>query len=506
MMGENTSLEALAVELPEDIARAREHGDLELAARMIDRRVQKNIPDALRQRLLLEKEILSLLPERYPYSWEEALREAKSVFRGFRDEELETYLEEGALEWIYLNGERRVKNDFIANLIKTREELAGRLFDDRRLDGKRSFFRVLDEAVARMKKQQTVRCHFRIRSTVTVNEASERPGKRIQVQLPVPVEYSQVRDFRLLHCEPENAVLAPGQYPQRTVCLESVYRTGQKFSIEYTFETEMKYWDWKKAMEERRAAEEAETGKNGETAEEAEAVKNREAAKEQETGKGRENAADGGQQEAGGGASGFLGEQLPHIRFTPYLKALTGEVTGDEKDPLKKAKRIYDFITTRVMYSYVRSYFTIPQQVTFAGTSLKGDCGLQALLFITMCRIAGVPARWQSGLYANPLEIGCHDWAQFYAEPYGWLYVDCSFGGAAYRAGDMERWDFFFGNLEPYRLPAASEYQHEFYCPKKYRRADPYDNQMGEAEYEDEQLLHGRDFETEHEVLEIWTD
>ena len=37
-----------------------------------------------------------------------------------------------------------------------------------------------------------------------------------------------------------------------------------------------------------------------------------------------------------------------------------------------------------------------------------------ALTFITMCRIAGVPARWQSGLYVAPDSVGSHDWAEFY--------------------------------------------------------------------------------------------
>lgn len=104
-------------------------------------------------------------------------------------------------------------------------------------------------------------------------------------------------------------------------------------------------------------------------------------------------------------------------------------------------------LALKVMYSFVRSYFTIPQQVTYIASGMKGDCGLQALLFITMCRIAGIPAGWQSGLYANPRTIGCHDWAEFYIEPYGWLFADCSFGGAAYRAGHPERWEFYFGNL-----------------------------------------------------------
>ena len=56
----------------------------------------------------------------------------------------------------------------------------------------------------------------------------------------------------------------------------------------------------------------------------------------------------------------------------------------------------------------------------YCATNLRGDCGVQALLFITLCRIAGVPAGWESGLYSNPVSLGAHDWAMFYAEPYGW--------------------------------------------------------------------------------------
>lgn len=83
------------------------------------------------------------------------------------------------------------------------------------------------------------------------------------------------------------------------------------------------------------------------------------------------------------------------------------------------------------------------------------------------------------------------------------MYADASFGGAAWRAGDLERWEFYFGNLDPYRIPTTSEYQSDFYFPKKYLRQDPYDNQMGEAEYEDQGLLEGTDFDTKHEKVEI---
>lgn len=155
------------------------------------------------------------------------------------------------------------------------------------------------------------------------------------------------------------------------------------------------------------------------------------------------------------------------------------------------------------MYSFVRQYATIDNLPEYMATGLKGDCGIYAILFITMCRIAGIPAKWQSGLYATPLDIGCHDWAQFYIEPYGWLYADCSFGGAAWREGNKERWNFYFGNLDPFRVPLCSEFQHEFLPPKSWLREDPYDSQSGEAEYEDRGLISGAEYRTKKQVVEL---
>jgi len=78
------------------------------------------------------------------------------------------------------------------------------------------------------------------------------------------------------------------------------------------------------------------------------------------------------------------------------------------------------------MYSFVRKYSTIINIPEYAALNFKGDCGIQALLFITLCRCVKIPAKWQSGLAVTPYHVGCHDWAQFYVEPYGWLFADPS--------------------------------------------------------------------------------
>ena len=136
----------------------------------------------------------------------------------------------------------------------------------------------------------------------------------------------------------------------------------------------------------------------------------------------------------------------------------------------------------------MREYFTIECIPEYCAINLKGDCGVQALLFITLCRMSGIPARWQSGLYATEYYTGCHDWAQFYVAPYGWVFADPSSGGSAWRAGEKERWNYYFGNLDIFRMPANSEIQKEFIPEKKWLRIDPIDNQRGEFEYEDHGL------------------
>ena len=88
----------------------------------------------------------------------------------------------------------------------------------------------------------------------------------------------------------------------------------------------------------------------------------------------------------------------------------------------------------------------------------------------------------------------------FKIEPYGWLYADPSFGGSAFRNKEFERQEFYFGNLDPFRMVANNELQQEFDPPKKQWRRDPYDNQSGEIEYEDRGLIHD-EVETEMVIL-----
>ena len=133
-------------------------------------------------------------------------------------------------------------------------------------------------------------------------------------------------------------------------------------------------------------------------------------------------------------------------------------------------------------YTFMPSYVVLENMVEECARNYTGDCGIFALLFLTLCRCAGIPAQWQSGLTAEPDFIGGHDWVRFYVEPYGWIFADPSYGTGAVRAGKEARRRFYFGNLDAYRMVANSAFQTNFTVAKEQWRADPYDNQLGEIE------------------------
>ena len=133
----------------------------------------------------------------------------------------------------------------------------------------------------------------------------------------------------------------------------------------------------------------------------------------------------------------------------------------------------------------------------------KGDCGIHSLLFITLCRIAGIPAQWESGLEASPTYVGEHDWVRFFIQDLGWLYADPAGGVLAYVRKSYDRWNFFFGNVDPYRIPINDRFQHDFYPKKQHWRIDPYDNQCGEMEYEDSGV-YGDDLIYRHIPIDIY--
>ncbi len=177
----------------------------------------------------------------------------------------------------------------------------------------------------------------------------------------------------------------------------------------------------------------------------------------------------------------FISERPPHIVFTSRIKKLSESIIGSEKDPVIKAKKIYDWINDNIPWASAREYSTVPNISDYVLENLHGDCGMQTLLFMTLCRYNGIPAQWQSGWMLHPGSVNLHDWCRINLPGYGWVPVDMSYGRQPFEA-DREKY-FFFGNNDSYHMVVNDEYSADFYPAKIYPRSETVDFQRGEVEW-----------------------
>ena len=432
----------MRVGIPEDILRKKQHGDFHGAIQLIERRLQdKSLPDALRSSLMIQKKICQELPAEFPYTKADALSIIQRDIPDYTEAEFDELVDQRNIRWIYVNGEIRYFNRFYSSLCKAVPEFGRRA--NQRIGGMESnsatgsTANLRDVTIAYMKEHGSLTTRIHVRSTVKLKDSFFTPGMFLRAHLPIPAACDQQSNICIEKMSPENGMLSPEKAGQRTVCWEGYFPKNQEFMVEYSYLHTAKYKD----------------AYNGT------------------------------------GISGCydfdLQEQEPHIVFTPYIKSLCAELSKGHTDPLQKARAFYDFITKNMYYTYMPSYTVLEDLAENCARNYTGDCGVFALLFLTLCRCAGIPAQWQSGLTAEPDFIGGHDWVRFYVEPYGWIFADTSYGVSAMRASSEERRQFYFGNLDPYRMVANSAFYENFTIPKQQWRADPYDNQLGELETAD---------------------
>lgn len=438
-MNVNHTFRSLDIGLPEDILRRKLYGDFDGAQRLIALRLaDPDLPQALRDCLTAQSEMIRRLPGEYPYTRTQALERLRANIPDFTEEEFDRRVDRGQIGWIYVNGEPHFFGRFFETLCKAEPAFAQRAGVT--LAGSESAAKGsdtedrLDRRIRLMKEQGQLTCRIRIRASLQLKEDTFTPGVFVRAHLPIPAACDQQGEISLDRVFPETGAPAPEDAPQRTICWEETMTENHPFEVEYSYLHTAVYHDL-------------------------------------------EGAKASGEQ-----PTFCTQEEHPHIVFTPYIRNLVRTLTQDTEDPLEKARRFYDFITLNMRYTFMPSYFVLENIAENCARSFTGDCGVFALLFVTLCRCAGIPAQWQSGLAAEPGFCGAHDWARFYVAPYGWLYVDPSYGTAAVRAGNEARRKFYFGNLDPCRMVANNAFQAPFTVDKAHWRADPYDNQVGEME------------------------
>ncbi len=402
----------------------------------------------------IEREILRRIRHDFSLTAAEVLAEIQKSIPDATLEDVERWYAEGDLQGRVIDGEVKYFRRAVGTLFrfsddaKQRRAAAGQHKpgeDNFNLPGE---LQQLVELAEKSDDPEVSPIHHRVKYGVTI--AGDHPrvkqGAWVRVWLPFPQEYRQQRDVKLLSATPKPTLVAENGVPHRTVYFEQTVEDAdkpQQFEVEYEFVTSAYCPKLDPAL-----VEEYDTT----------SVVYRE----------------------------HTAERAPHIVFTPEVRSLTAEIVGDETNPLEKARRIFRWVSANVPWCAEMEYSTIRNLSAKGLAARRGDCGVQGLTFVTLCRAAGVPARWQSGWQTKPGDWNMHDWSEMYIEPWGWLPVDASYGMQQHE--DPRVQEFLCGRMDPYRLIVNLDYGRELSPPKTSFRSEPNDFQRGEVEIDGHNL------------------
>jgi transglutaminase-like putative cysteine protease len=120
-----------------------------------------------------------------------------------------------------------------------------------------------------------------------------------------------------------------------------------------------------------------------------------------------------------------------HLRIdSPYIRKTVKKVVGQEENPYWIARKIYDFVISRLEYQMAGGW-DIPEEVLRRG---QGSCSEYTYVFVALCRAAGLPARYQGSIVVRgddaSIDEAFHRWAEIYLPNYGWIPVDANRGDA----------------------------------------------------------------------------
>jgi len=137
--------------------------------------------------------------------------------------------------------------------------------------------------------------------------------------------------------------------------------------------------------------------------------------------------------------------------LTPEIIKLANDIIGNEKNPYLQAKAIYTWCVNNIVYVYPPN-----RGIRFSLPRKTGDCGEYSLIFVSLCRAVGIPARIANGHWACKAKMNYHVWNEFYLPGYGWIPADATDGrinrdspGKLAGNGDVY---YYLGNLDSGRF------------------------------------------------------
>jgi transglutaminase-like putative cysteine protease len=435
-------------------AELREGGDFRGASATLTQALHApGLSPAEQRQMEFQRDVLRRIRQDYSLTREELFSKLTASLKDATRPEFEQWLARGWFDGRSIDGQTYYLDVSIRNLYFRQPELKSRRMDgkDDTPEQKRrlEICRAIKEAARKEGAPYVLPHHFLCSMTVTASNTAAPAGALIHAWLPIPRQYPFQDEFKLVSSSPAVVDLAPETSPIRSVFMEQRAAAKQptQFEITYSYTARGVFFDLKpEAMGRRDLSNPA--------------------------------------------LAGFVAE-APHVVFTDKIRKLAREIIGSETNAMLQAKAFYDWIGGHVLYSFAREYSTMTNLSDYCLTHRYGDCGQEALLFITLCRAQGIPARWQSGWNTFPGGKDIHDWTEIYLAPYGWVPVDPWAGLFATRyctaLTDGERrelHDFYFGGLDYYRMAANSDHSMALDPPKKTMRSDDVDFQRGELEWD----------------------
>ena len=280
----------------------------------------------------------------------------------------------------------------------------------------------------------------RVTQSLTVNADAVPAGETVRAWIPYPRAIpGQQENIRFIESAPATHSIAPESALQRTVYLEKPAHAGSPtaFSITYELTIRGQYHaiDPEKVVPAPLTAE----------------------------------------------LAPFVEERPPHIVFTPAIRELSRKIVGEEKNPYRIVQKLYAEVD-KIPWAGAREYSTITNISDYALHAGHADCGQQTLLLITLLRLNGIPAAWQSGLvYSDGDYDNMHDWGRVYLAPYGWVPMDVTTGRLD--DPDPQIADFYLGGQDAYRIAFNDDYSRDLVPAKQHFRSETVDLQRGEAEW-----------------------
>lgn len=400
-----------------------------------------------RQKYSWEKDLHHRICLDFTKSKPEALKYIHRYIPDVTQEQLSQWEQSNALESMVINGERRYFRNAAPNLFRIDRDCQRikSLKDGVHLDGSdradlKNVPEVMETASGEFRLGAPKR--MRVKFTVSVNADAVPAGEKIRCWLPFPrTDVARQKDVRLISTSQDKFKRSPKDCKHSTIYMEKVAEAGKPTVFSETFEY-TSYGAWYNVRPEDVKPYDTKSKLYKE----------------------------------------FTAEREKHIVFTPELKALAAQLTEGETNPYLKAMRIFRYITANYPWASAREYSTIDNIPMYVLRNHHGDCGQVSLLFITLCRICGIPAHFQSGLMMHPGADNLHDWSEIYLEGIGWIPVDQSFGMPVYARNDAETW-FFLGGIDSWRMVVNQDFGKDLYPKKKYPRSETVDFQRGEVEW-----------------------